>query len=90
MQSCFVTMPDGVKIAVDTLLPPKSTANSSSTRHHAVLIQCRYMRGVCPRWPVSLLSGSRPIDLINQDLKLALLKEDYAVVSIDVRGTGKC
>ena len=88
LQSCFVTMPDRVKLALDVLLPPESTGISTSTRHHTVLIQCRYMRGICGRWPFSLLSGRRPIDLINQDLKLALLKANYAVVSIDVRGTG--
>lgn len=46
------------------------------------------MRGIALRWPLSLLSGDKPIDFINQDLKVALLKANYAVVSMDVRGTG--
>ena len=80
-------MPDGVKIALDALLPPLASSHRNAG-YDCVLIQCRYMRGICSRWPFSLLTGRRPIDLINQDLKLALLKANFAVVSIDVRGTG--
>lgn len=80
-------MPDGTKIAVDVLLPGVTGQNLTG-KHDVALIQCRYMRGLALRWPLSLLSGRRPIDLIQQDLKLALLRDNYAVVSIDVRGTG--
>lgn len=82
-------MPDGTKIALDVLLPQDSVdQQDSATKHPTVFIQCRYMRGAAARWPFNLLSGHRPVDLINQDLKLGLVRAGYAVVSIDVRGTG--
>lgn len=42
------------------------------------------------RWPLKKYTNGRPIDLINFELKAALLAAGYAVVTIDVRGTGLC
>ena len=81
-------MLDGVKLALDLMHPRASGKDVGTTGFPTVFIQCRYMRGVAPRWPFSIWSGHRPVDFINQDLKVALLKAGYAVVSIDVRGTG--
>ena len=40
------------------------------------------------RWPLKRFTNGRPVDLINFELKAALLAAGYAVVTIDVRGTG--
>jgi hypothetical protein len=40
------------------------------------------------RWPFNRLTKGRPVDLINFELKAALLDGGYALCSIDVRGTG--
>ena len=48
----------------------------------------RYMRGMRLRWPLKKLTNGRPIDLINFEQKAALLAGGYALVTIDVRGTG--
>ncbi len=50
----------------------------------------RYMRGMRLRWPLKKFTNGRPVDLINFELKAALLAAGYAVVTIDVRGTGAC
>ena len=49
---------------------------------------CRYMRATQLRWPLRLLSRGRAVDLVNLELKAALVNGDYAVVTVDVRGTG--
>ena len=49
---------------------------------------CRYMRATQLRWPLRLLSRGRAVDLVNLELKAALVNGGYAVVTVDVRGTG--
>jgi len=51
LQSRYLTMPDGVRIAVDVLLPPALDGNprGPNLRLPAVFIQCRYMRGLALR-----------------------------------------
>lgn len=46
------------------------------------------MRGMRLRWPLKRFTNGRPVDLINFELKAALLAAGYAIVTIDVRGTG--
>lgn len=41
------------------------------------------------RWPLKKVTNGRPIDPINFELKAALLAAGYAVVTVDVRGTGQ-
>ncbi len=48
----------------------------------------RYMRATELRWPLRLLSRGRAVDLVNLELKAALVNGGYAVVTVDVRGTG--
>jgi hypothetical protein len=48
------------------------------------------MRGMRLRWPLKKLTNGRPVDLINFEQKAALLAAGYALVTIDVRGTGVC
>ncbi|CAL8463886.1 g3421 [Coccomyxa elongata] len=83
--SYYITMRDGVSIAVDCMLPSKRAAGMSVP---AVFFQTRYMRGMRLRWPLKKFTNGRPIDPINFELKAALLAAGYAVVTIDVRGTG--
>lgn len=46
------------------------------------------MRATQLRWPLRLLSRGRAVDLVNLELKAALVNGGYAVVTVDVRGTG--
>lgn len=46
------------------------------------------MRATELRWPLRLLSRGRAVDLVNLELKAALVNGSYAVVTVDVRGTG--
>lgn len=48
----------------------------------------RYLRALRLRWPIRTATNGRPLDLLNIELKPALLAAGYAVVTIDVRGTG--
>ena len=85
LQSQYVPMQDGVRLAVDILLPSKCGGGAAVP---AVFIQCRYMRSAALRWPFSLMTGGLPVDFITQELKTTLVAAGYAVVSVDVRGTG--
>ena len=57
--------------------------------HSTTIVLRRYMRGMRLRWPLKKFTNGRPVDLINFELKAALLAAGYAVVTIDVRGTGQ-
>ena len=46
------------------------------------------MRGVRLRWPLRTLRNGRPISLLDDEAKAYFLAAGYAVVTIDVRGTG--
>ena len=46
------------------------------------------MRATQLRWPLRLLSRGHAVDLVNLELKAALVNGGYAVVTVDVRGTG--
>jgi hypothetical protein len=69
------------------MLRPRRTLGRT---HEGLDLLCRYMRGMRLRWPLKKYSNGRPVDLINFELKAALLAAGYAVVTIDVRGTGTC
>lgn len=84
--STYVTMRDGVRLAVDVLLPPEGTCTLPVP---VVLHQTRYMRGVKLRWPAKNITNGLPLDPINHAAKCFLLAAGYAVVSMDVRGTGE-
>ena len=49
----------------------------------------RYMRGVTLRWPLSRKVNKRGVDLVSFEHKCCFLAAGYAVVSMDVRGTGE-
>jgi uncharacterized protein len=82
-------MRDGVDIAVDIILPVSASTTFSEEeappRFPVVFHQTRY-------WRSSRLGafarGGRPIDFINEMFKRKAIARAFAVVTIDVRGTG--
>jgi len=81
--SFYLTMSDSVKIAVSLHLPHDLKKGEKLT---TIFHQTRYWRSIDLRWPVSMFS-SRFFDLYNKIIKTLVLNR-YAVVNIDVRGTG--
>lgn len=77
-QSLYVTMRDGVKIAVDVVLPKNLP---SDVKIPTLMIQTRYWRAVEMRVPFKWFQ--KPDDFL-----LFLTCYGYAVVLVDVRGTG--
>jgi putative CocE/NonD family hydrolase len=82
--SHYVTMRDGVRIAVDVILPRASGA----ARFPALLYQGRYWRSVALRGPARILSDApeRHGDLGRFKAYFAL--RGYAWVDVDTRGSG--
>ncbi len=81
--SFYLTMRDGVKIAVSLHLPSNL---KKGEKLPTIFHQTRYWRSIDLRWPVNMFS-SRFIDLYGKMIKNIVLNQ-YAVVNIDVRGTG--
>lgn len=82
-RSLYLTMRDGVKIAVDLCLPDHVPTGA---RLPTILHQTRYWRAVDFRWPVGLLRGANGYDDVG--VRPAFLRHGYAWVSVDVRGSG--
>ncbi|MBK8101615.1 MAG: CocE/NonD family hydrolase [Planctomycetes bacterium] len=75
--SQYVPMRDGVRLAVDVYLPANRAADA---RHPALLELTRY-------WRSRIDAAGRPKDS-REDLDRHFLAHGYAVVKIDVRGSG--
>jgi uncharacterized protein len=82
--SRYLTMPDGIKLAVDLYLPPSWQAGQPLP---TILHQTRYWRAIAYRWPLSTLKESLPRGLTGQ-YATRFLANGYAWVSVDVRGSG--
>lgn len=82
-QSQYVTMRDGVQLAVDVWLP---RTGGPGQRFPTLLHQTRYWRGVALRWPFSLLSDG----LLGHEGEMvkALVLHGFAFVNVDCRGSG--
>jgi putative CocE/NonD family hydrolase len=82
-QSLFLTMRDGVALAVDIWLPKGLTTGQ---RLPCLLHQTRYWRGAQLRWPFSALSDG----LLGHEGKMVreLVLNGYAFVNVDCRGSG--
>lgn len=78
VKSQYVTMRDGVKLAVDVLLPAGLPKNDQVP---ALVYQTSFWRSVEVRWPFNHLHGPDP-------LQVYFVNQGYAVVLVDVRGTG--
>lgn len=78
LQSLYIPMRDGIRIAIDLYLPldlkPKGKLPT-------ILLQTRYWRNYELHWPLSAIAGM-------PDELRRIIEEGYAVVRIDVRGTG--
>lgn len=82
-KSLYVKARDGTSLALDVLLP-----SPEGTSRGAIFYQTRYMRGIQLRWPLSKLVAGRGMDFVSVELKNCFLAAGYAVVSLDIRGTG--
>lgn len=85
--SRYLTMRDGVRIAVDLYLPAGLTG---SERLPAILHQTRYYRSMELRWPLRLFPGGRPFDHtgLYAQRRQRFVASGYAWVDVDVRGSG--
>ncbi len=79
--STYIPMRDGVKIAIDVYLPE---GLPSDNKVSAVLMQTRYWRAIQVRKPFNYLIKS----LSKKDYIQAFTSYGYAVLSVDVRGSG--
>eukprot|EP00898_Chlorokybus_atmophyticus_P004096 jgi/Chlat1/4688/Chrsp3S05648 len=87
--SYYLRMRDGVHLAIDVYLPGDEQHPGSVLQPvPCILQQTRYMRAMRLRWPLSKRYSGRPVDVINMVYKQAMLGAGYAVVVVDVRGTG--
>ncbi len=82
-QSIFLTMRDGVDLAVDVWLPK---GLPQGTQLPCLLHQTRYWRGAELRWPFSMLSDG----LLGHEGKMVreLVLSGFAFVNVDCRGSG--
>ncbi|MFN8395398.1 MAG: CocE/NonD family hydrolase [Bacteroidia bacterium] len=80
--SLYLTMPDGVELAVDVWLPEMKEPEALPTLLH----QTRYWRAPELRFPFSLLSNG----LLGNEGKLVreMVLSGYALVNVDCRGSG--
>ncbi|MES2592330.1 MAG: CocE/NonD family hydrolase [Bacteroidota bacterium] len=81
--SFYLTMRDGVRIAVSVYLPSNLKAGDKLP---TILHQTRYWRSINLRWPLSAFK-SKFVDGYSRMIKKIALN-GYAVVNVDVRGTG--
>ncbi|MDH5575583.1 MAG: CocE/NonD family hydrolase [Nitrospirota bacterium] len=82
--SQYLTMRDGVKIAVDVYLPEGLEPGHGIP---TILHQTRYWRAIEYRWLVSVFKEDGPRGLIGSYAK-RFLQHGYAWVDVDVRGSG--
>ncbi|WNM59560.1 CocE/NonD family hydrolase [Candidatus Nitrospira allomarina] len=82
--SQYLTMRDGVKIAVDVYLPADLKPGHTIP---TLLHQTRYWRAIEYRWLVSVFKEDGPRGLIGSYAK-RFLQQGYAWVDVDVRGSG--
>ncbi|MCZ6800677.1 MAG: CocE/NonD family hydrolase [Nitrospirae bacterium] len=82
--SRYLTMRDGVKVAVDLYLP---TNLGLEQQIPTILHQTRYWRAIEYRWLISLFKDDRPRGVIGNYAE-RFLQQGYAWVDVDVRGSG--
>ena len=82
--SQYLTMRDGVKIAVDVYLPDDLEPGQQIP---TILHQTRYWRAIQYRWLVSLFKDDRPRGVIGNYAE-RFLQQGYAWIDVDVRGSG--
>ncbi|ETV86411.1 hypothetical protein, variant 1 [Aphanomyces astaci] len=86
MTSQYITTTDGTRIAIDLYLPTDSICASPRA---CILTQTRYFRSISLRWPWRLLANQgRPFSFLHTRYYEGMLGAGYAVVAMDIRGTG--
>ena len=85
--SCYLTMRDGVRIAMNLYLP---TGLTSGARLPTIMHQTRYYRSMELRWPLRMLYGGKPFHHIplTKRCRRRFVANGYAWVDVDVRGSG--
>ena len=84
--SQYVSIRDGVRLAVDVYLPKGRPTN---VRLPTVLIQSRYWRTMEPRPPISwFIDDVERLMPVIGGMKAFFVRRGYALVNIDLRGTG--
>lgn len=78
-------MRDGVRIAIDVLLPDPMPAGAQIP---AILIQSRYWRALALRAPLKWLIRPEDLNSDYRDFERFFTGQGYALVKVDVRGTG--
>ena len=81
----FVTMRDGVKLAVDVHLPD---GLAPGERTATILHMSRYYRSVAVRGLWKPFAGFGVIPITELDLREPLVKAGYSWVDVDIRGAG--
>jgi len=79
--SHYLSMRDGVRIAVDVCLP------AGATKVPALVRQTRYFRALDPTWVGKKLGESRT-DPVNGRMRRYFVARGYAWIDVDVRGSG--
>ena len=82
--SQYLTMRDGVQIAVDVYIPDGLEPGQQIP---TILHQTRYWRAFEYRWLIGLLKDDRPRGIIGNYAE-RFLQQGYAWVDVDVRGSG--
>ncbi|MGB0910639.1 MAG: CocE/NonD family hydrolase [Nitrospirales bacterium] len=81
--SHYLTMQDGVKIAITVYKP----GHTSKDKHPTILHQTRYWRSIEYRWPLSVFKEELPRGLMGI-YATRFLNNGYVWVDVDVRGSG--
>ena len=84
-ESHYVTMRDGVLIAIDVLRPARA---ASGAKFPTVLQQTRYWRTPDIRFPFSLFASPLKYQGIFGQFKTLLVERGYVWVDVDTRGSG--
>lgn len=84
-KSFYLIMRDGAEIAIDLFLPKGLEAG---TKIPTILHQTRYWRGLDLRWPFTNAFGIGPPSLTVFADTEEFVKQGYAVLSVDARGSG--
>jgi putative CocE/NonD family hydrolase len=85
--SCYLTMRDGVRIAIDVYLP---AGLANGERLPTILHQTRYYRSMELRRPMRMFLAGKPFHhiAINARCRNRFVASGYAWVDVDVRGAG--
>jgi len=85
--SHYITMRDGVRIAVDLYLP---RGLKDGARIPTILHQTCYMRSIQLRLPFRIFLGGKPFDhtFLYAKRREYLVKRGYAWMDVDIRGSG--